>query len=104
MTDLEISRALARAIGWKDSRHDPDVVTVIPMCGGGYVSVRFNGWWTDFDYRDWGVIGPIAEKYKSFPKNVGISWISWFNQCSYCTVADTPQKAIALAVIEGAKK
>ena len=91
MTDMEINKALAVAIGWRE-----DQIVVIRD------RIFIKGMLL-FDHADWGVIGPIAEKYKSFPKNVGISWISWFNQCSYCTVADTPQKAIALAVIEGAK-
>ena len=98
MTDLEISKALALAIGWakRDMRIDPNFNTLLLFRGAG-------PWdWVNFDYRDWNVIGPIAEWYKCFPQGMCGEW------CSRCgdrvaVFADTPQKAIALAVI-GAKK
>ena len=103
MTDFEISKALALAIGW---------TTVVIRNGHCRVWVAMHSYWRIFDYRDWNVIGPIAERYNAFPVvsvaattkgqwcagvGVGSLNMSW----SY---ADTPQKAIALAVIEGAKK
>jgi len=87
MTDLEISKALALAIGWKK-----DDIAMF----SNEMEVWSGGWRT-FDYRDWNVIGPIAERYDCFPTKMNGGW--------YCLdeYADTPQKAIALYVI-GAKK
>jgi hypothetical protein len=91
MTDLEISKALALAIGWDDLWVDKH--------GQLWVGLKSEELHEGiFDYRDWNVIGPIAERYDAFPyKTVSMGWASNFNY------ADTPQKAIALAVI-GAKK
>ena len=98
MTDLEISKALALAIGWAPDKMKelPSKLLLIYPFGKEYYS-QF------FDYRDWAVIGPIAERYKCFPfKDPWYKWIAGVG--GYPKVfADTPQKAIALAVI-GAKK
>lgn len=104
MTDLEISKALALAIGWKDHQ-----ITVTRARWGG------NTEWEDlcicvvadgqkygrpFWYTDWNVIGPIAARYNKFPlKMTSGLWVTDLDQVG----ADTPQKAIALAVIQGAK-
>jgi len=98
MTDLEISKALALAIGWKEEQIDAGryfsldrvVVCLRPrMYPNEYVGKYF-------DYRDWNVIGPIAEKYDCFPyQNYEEQWATGWG----AAVADTPQKAIALAVI-----
>jgi len=97
MTDLEISKALALAIGWHETR----VITSY-----NYVRVQFdtNLVWRVFDYRDWNVIGPIAERYDCFPAIEPHSgeWFS-FIESNPLEFADTPQKSIALAVIEGVK-
>jgi hypothetical protein len=102
MTDLEISKALALAIGWRD-----DQVSITEMSTDGIswinacVTVKPDGYkhGRPFWYTDWNVIGPIAERYEAFPyKTVSMGW------ASNCNYADTPQKAIALAVIIGAKK
>jgi len=92
MTDLEISKALALAIGWKK-----DVIAVF----SNEMEV-WSGGWRIFDYRDWNVIGPIAERYNCFPSH---TWGHWESCVNYGSIyaEDTPQKAIALAVI-GAKK
>jgi hypothetical protein len=110
MSDLEISKALALVIGYA-----PRAVIVhkdVCLVETGNVADRVrmisNGkpdlWVTNcriFDYRDWGVIGPIAVKYNNFPYarrdgkgTLDGKWVVWPN-----TVEDTPQKAIALAVI-----
>jgi len=103
MTDLEISKALALAIGWKEEQIDAGryfsldrvVVCLRPrMYPNEYVGKYF-------DYRDWNVIGPIAEKYDCFPMKA--ETLGWFANSRGSPFADTPQKAIALAVI-GAKK
>ena len=103
MTDLEISKALALAIGWKEEQIDAGryfgldrvVVCLRPrMYPNEYVGKYF-------DYRDWNVIGPIAEKYDHFPrKSEALGW--WLPHSHVGGFHDTPQKAIALAVI-GAK-
>lgn len=94
MTDLEINKALALAIGW-----NPADLTEFGGTLGCYSGWHYVG---TFDYRDWRVIGPIAERYDCFPyKWMGRWEVSW--ERGYSS-ADTPQKAIALAVIEGAKK
>lgn len=104
MTDLEISKALALAIGWKEEQIDAGryfgldrvVVCLRPrMYPNEYVGKYF-------DYRDWNVIGPIAEKYNCFPrKNEFGNWDVVGTDLMLDSVwnEDTPQKAIALAVI-----
>ena len=96
MTDLEISKALALAIGWTEKH-------IVVNALDNYIRCYRNErqWsWQKFDYRDWTVIGPIAEKYNKFPiKMTSGVWITDLGQVG----TDTPQKAIALAVI-GAKK
>ena len=98
MTDLEISRALALAIGWKPKSIDTHGTDSM-WCYTGYK-------WHRFDYKDWNVIGPIAEKFDAFPLKSCMN-NEWHSTCGGNTTslvyADTPQKAIAMAVI-GAKK
>lgn len=95
MTDSEISKALALAIGWPADK----VFTL-----SGAVCIRTSieeygfGKWKDFDYRDWNVIGPIAERYDCFPMKCQGQWFS-DGALGALFEADTPQKAIALAVI-----
>ena len=107
MTDLEISKALALAIGWKDHDIDPDVITI----RDAYKSEpelhcwdKSVGLWRIFNYRDWNVIGPIAAKYDAFPCRVYNGWRSMAGaDWTQAKDAPTAQLAIALAVI-GAKK
>lgn len=95
MTDLEISKALALAIGW------PQVLTT--EWNIMVRSTRNNlEPWRYFDYRNETVAFRIAEKYDCFPEKVVNGWTCWINRCS--SNADTPQKAIALVVIEGVKE
>jgi hypothetical protein len=94
MTDLEIDKALALAIGHKlfDVKFHDDMWAV----------VVFRGSWRVFSHKDWNVIGPIAERYNYFPLNYINGWeVATPMRLVY---GDTPQKAIALAVINGAKK
>ena len=101
MTDLEISKALALAIGWPASKIHTQ------LYGTGYaisiIQPDMEAVLRIFDYRDWNVIGPIAEKYNCFPTKMGYGL--WDASIAFGTIygADTPQKAIALAVI-GAEK
>jgi hypothetical protein len=89
MTDNEISRDLALAIGWKHV-----------SCGWSQCEVCDGHGWRVFDYRDWSVISPIAAKFDCFPRRVHGQWTVGFDR----DLDYTPQKAIALAVIDGAKK
>ena len=102
MTDLEISKALAYVIGWRAPHMSQDGDKL--RC---WRDERQWGWQV-FDYRDWRVIGPIAERYEAFPMHFnrgGSHWLSCAILGDYMgeAKADTPQKAIALAVI-GAKQ
>ena len=97
MTDLEIDKALALAIGWKD---EPNKMRVSELFESLQVWI---GYWANFSHKDWNVVGRIAERYNCFP-GLGHSPIWFTNVAGHTGVyADTPQKAIALAVI-GAKK
>lgn len=105
MTDLEINKRLALAIGWK-AEH------VLVFDGCMYVDVaqspRSAGWRV-FDHRDGNVIGPIAERYNCFPRRNGLANLWWPPQIVAGKnighmMHETPRKAIALAVIQGAKK
>lgn len=98
MSDIEINKALALAIGWKPEQ-------IIEYEGQSYIGlpVVFNGPGIKlFDYRFTSVIWPIAERYNAFPKKsdcglwrVFIKDKGWGSQ----TIADTAAKAVALAVI-----
>ena len=102
MTDLEINKALALAIGWQESDFSTIPGTDVVMCFNG---CKFVGY---FDYKNWNVVGPIAERFDCFPnkaqstKHIG-EWYAPVGQIANGVYADTPQKAIALAVIGGVK-
>ena len=102
MTDLEISKALALAIGWKPEQ-------IIEYEGQSYIGlpVNFNGPGIKlFDYRFTSVIWPIAERYNCFPyalrDAVGLTgrWNVLVNGLDHD--ADTAAKAVALAAIRNA--
>ena len=104
MNDLEISKALALAIGWREdqvsvAKMSTDGISWIPAC----VTVKYDGHkhGRPFWYTDWNVIGQIAERYDCFPQLYGGEWCAPFHPPEH--TAETPQKAIALAVI-GAKQ
>ena len=94
MTDLEIDKALALAIGYKlfDVKFHDDMWAV----------VVFRGSWRVFSHRDWNVIGPIAARYYCFPLRLRSGAWEAISRSKYkleFVKADNPQKAIALAVI-----
>jgi len=93
MTDVEISKALALAIGWKGS----DLILNHKCFLYCFEGQEFVG---VFDYKDWNVIGPIAERYDCFPRRIVFDGWCTKHRSDFET---SPQKAIALAVI-GAKK
>lgn len=95
MTDIEIDRALALAIGWKE-----DDIALVPGVGVEVWVGHLR--WKYFNHRDWTVISPIAERYDCFPLRLrGREWeaISRGKYKLEFVKADTPQRAIALAVI-----
>ena len=98
MTHVEISKALALAIGWPEER-----VNVVHGCVS--ITVAQDDLWKStqsFDYRDWNVAGPIAERYNCFPYGY-VRFVEWESDMDgNLYYADTPQKAIALAVIGAA--
>lgn len=96
MTDRQISKALALAIGWKKKN------CITWFQGIAIRSPAAPNGCKPFDYRDWNIISPIAEKFNVFPykadeKLCGGGWITLHASESY----ETPQKAIAMAVIRG---
>ena len=104
MNDLEISKALALAIGWPEdqvsiTQMSTDGISWVPAC----VTVRPDGfkYGRPFWYTDWNVIGPIAERYDCFPwSRMNGTWATEVLGVG----SETPQKSIALAVIERVKK
>ena len=99
MTDAEISRKLALAIGWPDSK-------VVTENGQVLIDTSDYPWpwrkWTEFCYTDPGVIWPIASKYKCFPYHSqfdrpGRQWATLLDGKMF--EAATPEMAVALAVI-----
>ena len=96
MTDLEIDKALALAIGWNGNcvRNIEEVVILYTKQYG----------WRVFSHRDWNVIGPIAERYNCFPFEDAFGrWFSDIGTNGKKVGSYSPRKAIALAVI-GTKK
>jgi len=96
MNDNEISTALAKAIGWPQ---------VIENSGEVLVSVN-HGWGRVFDYRAPDVSWPIAKRFSMFPEPSYFSekWLVRYESQDprigeVLTYADTPEKAVAMAVI-----
>ena len=114
MTDIEIDKALALAIGWTEDRIDegglldPDVAE---FGGSGYadeVKVWSGEVWRTFSYTDPTVIWPIAERYNAFPYALrdksGKLTGMWNVLTTVDHIGDTAARAVALAVIGMAKK
>ena len=104
MTDYEISRKLALAIGWSEN----DIASFdghrISVYIGNHLERAAFGPWRVFDYRNSSVIWPIAEKYGAFPENWGSSWraLCWNASKGMYSFSDeepTAAKAVAMAVI-----
>lgn len=93
LTDAEISRRLALAIGYKPKQIRIEKRTVLVWNKQTISGFEFIGW-HKFDYRDPAVIWPIAERYNAFPAkwqnewNAGGGW------------QDTAAKAVAITVIK----
>lgn len=99
MTDAEISRRLALAIGWKHVKESPAWIRALVSETGNM--------WRAFDYRDPAVIWPIAERFNAFPvaSDWG-GWVAYYDCTKIKCAAETAAKAVALVVIkyhEGSK-
>ena len=99
MTDQETNRKLALAIGWSTKRMwiEDGEVLLLDLSPG-----RHGPLWRVFDYRDWRVAGPIAQRYDCFPFCAGGGWCNFPNGEIRLSSRynRTPQEAIAMAVIE----
>ena len=114
LTGIQISSKLAKAIDWPDK-------DIEQTCDGVSVNITQdpdNHLWMPFDYRDPTVIYTIAAKYDCYPhaivggdyalakkhdRPIIHSWEccvwSYKNNTWVRVTSDTPQKAIALAII-----
>ena len=109
MTDLEISRALALAIGWLPHQMQFEGCASSLLICVEVATLKSDAYWRWFDYRHPAVIWPIAEQYNCFPYKVRDrsgaitgEWNAWDAKHKDYP-AETAAKAVALAVI-GAKK
>ena len=102
MTDIEISKAMALSIGYL-----PEHVRMVDWGNGPFVQVLYDGSWCGFDYRQPHTIFQIAERYNCFPSreynnySMVPYWVA--GKGIFSATAETAAKAIALAVIRGAK-
>ena len=97
MTDYDISKALALAIGWPEvDVKSLDDERIWVYCGTRFVRDGY-GPWRLFDYRDPVVIWPIAVRYDCFPYKSGGRWLvpGKIELVYY----DSAEKAVAIAVI-----
>lgn len=109
LNDVELSYKLATAIGWRVGEStcgetpDHDVAILdVNANRQPYCAVWFGDEWRKFDYRDPAVIWPIAAKFDCFPRlhsgrydgrwEAYLEGSGWFYE-------DTPEKAVAFAVI-----
>lgn len=105
MNNVEINRGLALAIGYRPEDiwvHHSGAVEVTRRTKIEAGHLVLTHW---FDYMDWRVIGPIAEKYKLMPcadQRGG----AWHVKSGYFLLANStcPRACIALAVIEAAER
>jgi hypothetical protein len=97
MTDAQISKALALAIGYRpeDVRTAPDACKVVEVNR----PCIYGDSWYRFDYDSPDVIWRVAEHYAMFPQQTDEGWhvtlSDWLNN----RFSDTAAKAVALAVI-----
>lgn len=93
MNHSEISMRLALAIGYlPEDVHAGFGDTVLVRRHFDFKGDPYKSWYT-FDYADPRVIWPVAKKYDMFPWQAQGKWFTTVSQ------ADTPEEAVALAVI-----
>ena len=104
MTDLEISKALALAIGWPTEAFclDPTEKTLW-LCLHFYKATE-QATWRVFDYRDPTIIWLIAERFDCFPfKSIKDDDEVWCAEGQFARFYEScSKKAVAMAVIGGA--
>lgn len=103
MTDAEISRRLALAIGYKPKQIRIEKRNVLVWNKQTIPGFEFIGW-HKFDYFDPTVIWPIAERFDCFPSmwegEGAKAWDVWIDADERFVYAETAAKAVALAVIK----
>ena len=97
MTDAEISKALALAIGWPESDIDASNSSV-HVCFE-VATLEYPPTWRLFDYKIPDIIWPIAERYDCFPMKVYSKIPKWQAISNEVYESDTAAKAVAIAVI-----
>lgn len=104
MSDLQISKALALAIGWRPEQithYEGQDYIGLPWTYAGRPCIKI------FSYKFPSVIWPIAERYDAFPIRQGPFWVarSWSaEKFVYSFSKESPTaKAVALSVIGGAR-
>lgn len=111
LSDLEISKTLALAIGWDQQlfrERDGLLYIIQRQFGIALVEGKPMDTGRIFDYRDPVIAFAVAERYDCFPFKSGAGWVSDIADEEGNGVnshwASTPQKAIAMAVISGSKR
>ncbi len=100
MNHLQISKNLAKAIGWtEDDFYHGTTWRGLEICVGD--DVKGFPIWKNFDYRDEVVAFRIAERYAVFPTKTDDTETPWHAMIHGRCVAygKTPQEAIAMVVI-----
>lgn len=96
MTDAQISKALALAIGYRPEHVKGTEKHCAVYRTHSRLMNPYEGLYV-FDYRDPAVIWPIAERFDCFPRMD--QYQQWFAGKYPYAYADTAAKAAALAVI-----
>ncbi len=102
MTDTEINRRLALAIGYRPEDMRQTLGRMVIVNRPVEVEAEL---WVEFDHTEWGTISPIAEKFDLFPVRLTDG------KCSRVVcgpapaflltdiIESTPQRCIALAAL-----
>ena len=93
MSAVEIDRQLALAIGYR-----PEDVQITKAFG---CEVRWRGRWHMLDHTHHTTIWPIAARYNCFPTHIDGKWLAETDTSEGWE--DTPERAVAMAVIGGAR-
>lgn len=106
MTDTEIDKRLALAIGYRPKDVRQTLGRMVIVNRPSEVKSEF---WAPFDHTEWGTISPIAERFDLFPRKTfrGV-WLTWCDRAPDFVPmrieGTTPQRAIALAAIAKLEK
>ena len=105
MSPLEIDKALALAIGYLPEHVKAGKNSVMVYREYASSNTAFSwGTWLLFSHADPTVIWPLAKHYKCFPSDSAIDHGRWWARSYEKNVyADTPEAAVAMAIIRGVK-